>query len=218
MKFPNAKKGISKIFTAEILNLIAGIAGIITLILVFTANGALKSSNDAGLAASGIGFILTGVVTGVCALIAVILMIVGTIQSAKDEQSFKAIIYLTIFNIVVMVIASFFSQNAFLNGLSTTISNAVSFVCSLLVILGIGNLAAQCHDEKVILKCGSQFRIILWIGIVSLLIRFFAIFIASTAAQALIIVLFSLSLVLSIVQYVMYLSLLSNAKKMLAEN
>ena len=168
--------------------------------------------------ASGIGFILTGVVTGVCALIAVILMIVGTIQSAKDEQSFKAIIYLTIFNIVVMVIASFFSQNAFLNGLSTTISNAVSFVCSLLVILGIGNLAAQCHDEKVILKCGSQFRIILWIGIVSLLIRFFAIFIASTAAQALIIVLFSLSLVLSIVQYVMYLSLLSNAKKMLAEN
>ncbi len=218
MKFPNAKKGISKIFTAEILNLIAVVAGVITIILVFALAGASDSKNDAGVAASGISLVLTSIVTGVSAVIAVILMIIGTIQSARDEVSFKAIIYLTIFNVIVLVIASIFSQNTFLGSLSSVISNAVSFVCSLLVILGIGNLAAQCHDEKVILKCGSQFRIILWIGIVALLTRFFAIFIESMAAKALVIVLLALSLILSIVQYFMYLSLLSSAKKMLAEN
>lgn len=218
MKFPNAKKGISKIFTAEILNLIAVVAGVITIILVFALAGASDSKNDAGVAASGISLVLTSIVTGVSAVIAVILMIVGTIQSARDEVSFKAIIYLTIFNVIVLVIASIFSQNTFLGSLSSVISNAVSFVCSLLVILGIGNLAAQCHDEKVILKCGSQFRIILWIGIVALLTRFFAIFIESMAAKALVIVLLALSLILSVVQYFMYLSLLSSAKKMLAEN
>lgn len=218
MKFPNAKKGISKIFTAEILNLIAVVAGVITIILVFALAGASDSKNDAGIAASGISLVLTSIVTGVSAVIAVILMIIGTIQSARDEVSFKAIIYLTIFNVIVLVIASIFSQNTFLGSLSSVISNAVSFVCSLLVILGIGNLAAQCHDEKVILKCGSQFRIILWIGIVALLTRFFAIFIESMAAKALVIVLLALSLILSVVQYFMYLSLLSSAKKMLAEN
>ncbi len=218
MKFPNAKKGISKIFTAEILNLIAVVAGVITIILVFALAGASDSKNDAGVAASGISLVLTSIVTGVSAVIAVILMIIGTIQSARDEVSFKAIIYLTIFNVIVLVIASIFSQNTFLGSLSSVISNAVSFVCSLLVILGIGNLAAQCHDEKVILKCGSQFRIILWIGIVALLTRFFAIFIESMAAKALVIVLLALSLILSVVQYFMYLSLLSSAKKMLAEN
>ncbi|MED9969238.1 MAG: hypothetical protein UFA98_04405 [Ruminococcus sp.] len=218
MKFPNAKKGISKIFTAEILNLIAVVAGVITIILVFALAGASDSKNDVGVAASGISLVLTSIVTGVSAVIAVILMIVGTIQSARDEVSFKAIIYLTIFNVIVLVIASIFSQNTFLGSLSSVISNAVSFVCSLLVILGIGNLAAQCHDEKVILKCGSQFRIILWIGIVALLTRFFAIFIESMAAKALVIVLLALSLILSVVQYFMYLALLSSAKKMLAEN
>ena len=40
MKFPNAAKGVKKLFTAEVLSLIASIATIIGIILLFAACGA----------------------------------------------------------------------------------------------------------------------------------------------------------------------------------
>ena len=53
MKFPNAAKGISKIFTSEILALIAAIATGVASILAAVMYASAKTNSTAGAAASG---------------------------------------------------------------------------------------------------------------------------------------------------------------------
>lgn len=215
MKFPNAAKGISKIFTSEILALIAAIATGVATILAVVMYASAKTNSTAGAAASGIGMLVLGLGASVLLVIALILKIVGVVQASKDEDSFKMIIYLTIFTLIVAVVAAIFSRVTFLNNIANAVSSIGSFVTTLLIILGIGNLGVQVGNDEVIDKCSSQFKLILGIGIVALLARFFCIFLPTIPAQGIVIALAVVALVLNIIQYILYLSLLSKAKKML---
>jgi hypothetical protein len=215
MKFPNAAKGISKIFTSEILALIATIATGVATILVAVMYASAKTNSTAGAAASGIGMLVLGLGASVLLVIALILQIVGVVQTSRDEDSFKMIIYLTIFTLIVAVVAAIFSRVAFLYNIANAVSAIGGFVTTLLIILGIGNLGVQVGNDEVIDKCSSQFKLILGIGIVALLARFFCIFLPTIPAQGIVIALAVVALVLNIIQYILYLSLLSKAKKML---
>jgi len=215
MKFPNAAKGISKIFTSEILALIAAIATGVATILAAVMYASAKTNSTAGAAASGIGMLVLGLGASVLLVIALILQIVGVVQTSKDEDSFKMIIYLTIFTLIVAVVAAIFSRVTFLNNIANAVSAIGGFVTTLLIILGIGNLGVQVGNDEVIDKCSSQFKLILGIGIVALLARFFCIFLPTIPAQGIVIALAVVALVLSVIQYILYLSLLSKAKKML---
>ncbi len=215
MKFPNAAKGISKIFTSEILALIAAIATGVASILAAVMYASAKTNSTAGAAASGIGTLVLVLGASVLLVIALILKIVGVVQTSKDEDSFKMIIYLTIFTLIVAVVAAIFSRVTFLNNIANAVSSIGSFVTTLLIILGIGNLGVQVGNDEVIDKCSSQFKLILGIGIVALLARFFCIFLPTIPAQGIVIALAVVALVLNIIQYILYLSLLSKAKKML---
>ena len=215
MKFPNAAKGISKIFTSEILSLIAAIATGVASILAAVMYASAKTNSTAGAAASGIGMLVLGLGASVLLVIALILQIVGVVQTSKDEDSFKMIIYLTIFTLIVAVVAAIFSRVTFLNNIANAVSAIGGFVTTLLIILGIGNLGVQVGNDEVIDKCSSQFKLILGIGIVALLARFFCIFLPTIPAQGIVIALAVVALVLSVIQYILYLSLLSKAKKML---
>ena len=215
MKFPNAAKGISKIFTSEILALIAAIATGVATILAVVMYASAKTNSTAGAAASGIGTLVLVLGASVLLVIALILKIVGVVQTSKDEDSFKMIIYLTIFTLIVAVVAAIFSRVTFLNNIANAVSSIGSFVTTLLIILGIGNLGVQVGNDEVIDKCSSQFKLILGIGIVALLARFFCIFLPTVPAQGIVIALAVVALVLNVIQYILYLSLLSKAKKML---
>ena len=215
MKFPNAAKGISKIFTSEILALIAAIATGVATILAAVMYASAKTNSTAGAAASGIGTLVLVLGASVLLVIALILKIVGVVQTSRDEDSFKMIIYLTIFTLIVAVVAAIFSRVTFLNNIANAVSAIGSFVTTLLIILGIGNLGVQVGNDEVIDKCSSQFKLILGIGIVALLARFFCIFLPTIPAQGIVIALAVVALVLSVIQYILYLSLLSKAKKML---
>ncbi len=215
MKFPNAAKGISKIFTSEILALIAAIATGVASILAAVMYASAKTNSTAGAAASGIGTLVLVLGASVLLVIALILKIVGVVQTSKDEDSFKMIIYLTIFTLIVAVVAAIFSRVTFLNNIANAVSAIGGFVTTLLIILGIGNLGVQVGNDEVIDKCSSQFKLILGIGIVALLARFFCIFLPTIPAQGIVIALAVVALVLSVIQYILYLSLLSKAKKML---
>ena len=77
MKFPNAEKGIRKIFTAEILGLISAIGVAITAILASNMEDAASSLK--------VAIIVCGALTGVLMLISYIINIVGVTQASKDE-------------------------------------------------------------------------------------------------------------------------------------
>lgn len=217
MTFPNAAKGIKKIFSAEIIALIATVfTGAVTVGAVIFAT---KLANDDSAAAGVTAIILLacGIVAAVLAVIAAVLKFVGVFQASRDETSFKSVIYLTLLNLGVAVLAACFSGLPFFNNLSGIVTDIVEFVVSLLIILGIGKLALQLSQLEILQKCGTQFRLILWIGILSLIMRFFSIFLPGQAAYVIILILSVLSIVLSVTQYILYLSLLVKAKKMLGE-
>ena len=218
MKFPNAAKGIKKIFNAEILNLIALIATSILLILSVVLASLTESDNDATMGVLAISILVFGAVAGVMGIIALILMIVGTIQTAKDEPSFKMIIYLAVLNIIVAIIAALFSGNQFVNNLANGFNSVVSFITSILVVIGVANLARQLLNTELAEKCAKLLRVIIWVGMLSLMTRFFSIFWGSKVALVIIIFLGIISIILSIIQYILYLSMLSKAKKILAES
>ena len=217
MNFPHAAKGISKIFTAEILQLISLVTGVVALLMGIVSAGTLQNAATAAAGVSGIIFIIFAAATGVLSIIYLIFMIIGTIQCAKDEASFKMIIYLTIVNVVIALVAAIFPGNYFLASLAATTSDVVSFVCSLLVILGVGSMAAQLGNEELMERCSRIFKIILAIGVMSLLARFFMLFWGSVFAQALVFALAVLSIFLGFFQYFLYISMLAKAKKMLNE-
>ena len=168
MTFPHAAKGINKIFTAEILALIAFVfSGIATVGAVITAN-ILANDSNADIAAAAIVLLVFGIIAGVLAIVSVIIKFIGIFNASRDERAFKSVIYLTLINLGVAILAACFSGIPFFNNLSNIVTDLVEFIVSLLIILGIGKLALQLNNPEIIQKCGTLFRLILWIGLLSL--------------------------------------------------
>ena len=219
MKFPNAARGISKIFTSEILSLIAMICTGIAMIFTVTAASAVSAGSETGTIAAGGGMLFFAFAASVLAIIAFILQIIGVIQSSRDEESFRMIIYLTIFSVVVLFIAGFIGsliQNAIFSSVAQAFSEIIDFVCTLLVILGISNLAAQLREREIVEKCSNLFKVILCVQIIAFITRFVAIFMSGRPGLVVVCtILIIVGMVFSIVQYILYLSLLARAKRML---
>ena len=217
MKFPNAAKGIKKIFAAEIFDLIAILlTGIASLFAIASlASAAEKSEIAAGISIVGAGIFVT--VAGIIAIVSLIIGIVGYIQTAKDEQSFKAIIYLNVFAIIIAVIGGFFAGNQTASTFIQLISQAVSLVTTILVVLGINNMAMYLKRQDVVDKCEKFFKVIICLGIVSILLKCLSAFMNNQVAQVIAVISVIAAIVISIVQYILYLSILARAKKMLNE-
>ena len=217
MQFPNASKGITKIFYSEILNLIADVAAGVMLVILFVYNRSFLSIQDSALNKPVTAVLVLGAVAAVLNLIALVIMMVGTVQAAGDEISFKRVVFLTILNLVLTAIASFFSADTYIHNSITVIGQLVSLVCSLLIILGIARMATKLHNDAVIRKCAGMFKIVLGLGALALVMRLFTIFMAAFAAQEATVSFSAFSLLLNVVQFSVYLPLLSAAKKMLAQ-
>ena len=217
MKFPNAAKGVKKLFSAEILYLLSVILiGVVSVITVIINNKMTNVSNAVAV------LILVGFIAGgVLAVIAFILQIVGLVQASRDERAFKGVILLTVFGIIVSVIGAFFSKDSFINSLSTTINSVVSVISIILIILGIGNMSLQLERQDMIERGGRIIRIIVWLAIISIIMNLISIFLpqniddASDLAKVIILSLTVIALMLNIAEYILYLSFLSKTKKML---
>ena len=97
MKFPNAAKGVKKIFNAEIISLIAALIGGAGLVmsLIGASNETDESAGTTLLAVSGALLI----VSGIALLVAGIMNIIGFIQAAKDEKGIKRAVLCTVFSL-----------------------------------------------------------------------------------------------------------------------
>ena len=69
MNFPHAAKGISKIFTAEILQLISLVTGVVALVMGIVSAGTLQNAATAAAGVSGIILIIFAAATGVLSII-----------------------------------------------------------------------------------------------------------------------------------------------------
>ena len=151
MKFPNAAKGVKKIFNAEIISLIAALVGGAGIILglIGASNETDESAGTTLLAVSGILLIISGIAL----LVAGIINIVGYIQAAKDEEGIKRAVLCTVFSCAFAFAAFFENQTGFLGGLGTvlsTISTVLNMLVALFMIGGLMNLSAKCNRHDMV--------------------------------------------------------------------
>ena len=217
MRFPNAASGVKKIFTAQILGLIASVAMIIGLIfLIFTA-AAADANAQGGAVAAGLGTIILMGASAVLILIGSIMTLVGIIQASKDEGAFKTALIAIIVSLVAAVIAGIFSSNGLVQSICQIIQNVMNLAVTLFVINGVTNLAEKLNNTEVWSKGRNLLKVIVCIYALSLIASFISlifggIFVSMTAA-----ILSLIAAVLDVISYFLYLSLLNKGKKMLAE-
>ena len=217
MRFPNAFRGVKKIWLAELLMLLAAIVGIV-LIVVIAANSSLVGeevivNEDAVKTPAAI----LGIGTALIALVAFVLNLLGLINARKDDSAFSIALLVTLLGIVASVISSIWSGNQGLVKWMDTVLTICSMFASYYVLTGIANLAEQFPDEAtkaLALKSRTLVEGTFCATVIfKLIISIFKIQDGSTIYTILSIV----ALVLELVSYVLYLRALSKGKKMLAK-
>ena len=219
MKFPNAKKGISKMFTAEILYIISaillGIAAIAIAVAVTGSSQDVISNATAGGTAVGGGLLV--VLGAIIALVGGIISLVGIVQAAKDEEMFKNALYLMICYFVISLVVSLaLSATGFKDYVSSG-STIIELFGAIFVAKGIINLADKLQNAEVAAKGLVYIKLLIAVFVLDIIIKFFVAFTGNKAAQAIALTLAIASLIISVTKYVIYVSLLAKAKKMLDE-
>ncbi len=219
MKFPNAAKGIRKIYLAEILSIAAAVLGIIIL-EVFALNQVGMNNSGAALKETleGVGlyvpFMLYGAAAIVLFIVSFVLNAAGIAQAARDEAAFKRALLALVLSVVAAGVISVV-QNT--NRQVANWLNIAATFCTLTVFLmvigGICALADKVGD-KAVAALGEKTRKYLWCT-----------FLLSAAAET-VVALFPgdaglsnqfgvVANVLDIVAYILYIRLLAKARLML---
>ena len=215
MRFPNAYRGVKKIWLAEMLMLLAAIVGII-MVIVMAANGTMVGEDIVINEGVKTPIAVLGIVTAVIALVAFILNLIGLINANNDDSAFRIALLVTILGIVASAISAIWSNNETLNKWMDTALIICSMFASYYVLTGIANLAEKMSDaatKAVALKSrtlveGSFCATALF----KLIISIFKIPNGSTISTILAVI----ALLLELVSYILYLRALSKGKKMLA--
>lgn len=214
MRFPNAYKGISKIYLAELLVIIAAIATAIASVLAGIAVG-IGNEEDATVIAliGGAGIIV--LVAGILFIIAFIVNVVGVNDASKDELKFKHALYAIIVNIVVTIIGLFLTGIA--NDICDLVGEIAGIVTTIFIIQGIMALGNKIGSEDLVNRGKFLLKLIVAIWVITFVLTILSGFVLGETAAVVAGILSIVASVLSIVQYIAYLIYLSRAKKALAE-
>ena len=214
MRYPNAFKGVSQIYKAELIAILAVICtGIGAILAIFGVGVA-----DVGSEAVGKGFAITGglfvIATAVLMIVSYILNIVGVGNAAKDESGFRSAMIAIIIGIVASIVAGIFSNKEVV----CLLAQLVSKICDIMVfwfcIGGIRNLADKMNDRNIANKADSFTKLIIGIYVAGIVLAIIGSFVkAGGFLDGFIDV---AGAVCSIVAYLSYLSLLKGARDMLA--
>ena len=215
MRFPNAYRGVKKIWLAEMLMLLAAVVGII-MVIVMATNGTMVGEDIVINEGVKTPIAVLGIVTAVILLIGFILNLVGLINANNDDSAFRIALLVTILGVVASAISAIWSNNETLNKWMDTAITICSMFASYYVLTGIANLAEKMSDaatKALALKSrtlveGSFCATALF----KLIISIFKIQDGSTISTILAVV----ALLLELVSYILYLRALSKGKKMLA--
>lgn len=221
MRFPHAAKGVSKIFSAEIISLISAvISGIAGLLFVIAA--AVNETDENAAAVWALIALILIIPAGVLLVVGGIISIIGYIQAAKDESNFTRAIFCVIGNLVFGILSSCFAGQTGFLGWLCTVFDLISVVMQLLIILftifGLMSLSAGCNRPDMVKMGNGYLKTLLALYILGIIIRLMTRVFRTTAFNvALVNILSVCVIILTIVLYFFQLYYLAKAKKMLNE-
>ncbi len=213
MTFPNAAKGIKKLFIAEILALIAGVALGCSVFVTESVVSETATNGEVTLVVAflGIGSILF--------VISLIIQLIGIANASKDEEAFRSALYMVFFTMIVAVagavLAYLFPNNSFLNNLPTVIENLADILITFLIIGGISSLGEKLNDVELQEKAAKLLGIILAVIVFKFIGNGVLLLFKENIAKVIITVLGIMIIILNLIQYILYLTLLARAKNTL---
>ncbi|MBQ3418125.1 MAG: hypothetical protein IJH32_09890 [Ruminococcus sp.] len=218
MKFENAYKGVKRIFSAEILSLIYAVTLGCGLIFGLATSIAAAESSEGIFVIFGTLSLVLMIGGGVIGIIAFILKIVGISNAAKDEPAFSTALAFIFISIVLLCTNVVFQTvSPLVADISNTVVKCCELACTLFIIQGVINLANRCNNADMVRKGNNIFKVILAIYTLIIIAHIMvAIFRANPVTASIALILMITAMVLAIVQYLMFLSFLAKAKKMLA--
>lgn len=223
MRFPNGFKGVSKVFTAEILGLIANVL-VAVIAGVGVASLAAMASEDtmeSGFAGLGVSLILT-IVVSILLIIALILRLVGLSQAGKDETAFRTAFIMSIFVLVLVVVNAILSatvgDNSIMDEVVDVVQRIFNIIVIFLVISGVQNFAVRLGNEKMLNRGSSVAWLIALPYILAAIANILVLIFKNNEAMANFAAIMALVAgVLSIIGSIVYVVYLGQAKKMLKE-
>ncbi len=213
MKFPNAYSGVKKLYTAEILALIGVVALLIAAFAALVMVGAAEAE-EAGIGAASLGAAAVfGLIGGVLAIIAFILQIIGLNAGGKDEPLFKTALSFAVAGIVVQALASFVPSEI-VQDIANTFVPLAQVMLIYYVISAIRSLAEKLGNSELVEKAKGVVTVVFVTFGVQVLAKVLGQFVLTGKIGGIVEI---VGYVLEIVQFIVYLSYLSKAKKMLEQ-
>ncbi len=214
MRFPNAYSGVSRIHTAQVLSVIVAV---IALAVTVMSTGLDTDSigNNSGTAAFIGAVAILGLAIAVLSIIALVMTISGINRASRDEPAFKLALAAVIVNIVVAAVGAAIKDNPTVSHLISVVNSVAQMLAAYFVVRGIMNLADQLSDGEMVADGRRTLTLILIAFAVSAAFSVVGNFFFSEATTPVASILLIASAVLSVVQYVVYLTYLSKAKRML---
>ena len=156
MKYPNAAKGLNKIYIAEILSIIAAVLTIVVVILVGANHVDTSISGEEAvqvLQAANIGtpVVILGIFMILLMLVGYIMNLIGIINASKDEGAFKQALWMLLASMVFGIVASALeNSNAQVANWLKVPSTLFDLVVTLYVLEGIANLAGNLGRKEIV--------------------------------------------------------------------
>lgn len=220
MRFPNACKGLKKIFYAELISLIALVPFAVSMVLIQFLPEEINENNAEMLPAEIVITILS-LVSLVLMIVAYVLNIIGYVNASKDNESFKKAMLLTIAGLVLTVVSGIM-ENVNASPILTNTFDSMEQILDLLITLttisGIVTLSVTYGDLRMVESGKALFKFLFAIYLPTLIAYVFVYMLRNTRSAAILAVTVTLiSFALNAVYSLLYLRYLYRAVNMLEE-
>ena len=212
MRFPNAAKGIGKIYLGEILELIGVVLlgiGAAAALVGMRSEGAVTEDVSVGIA---MGTLITAIPGLILPLIAEVLILLGLMDASKDEPTNLRTAFLcALGTIVVSLVGSILHSitgNGLLSSFTTLITNLLDIFATIFTIAGISNLMQRMRRPDIASK-GNR---LLWLLVAAQVVTTLSHILPQGTFQT---VLDALACIFSVVAYVLYLGYLRQSRNVL---
>lgn len=214
MQYPNAKKGINRIFMAEVLALLGAVvitAG--SVILAFKGN----TMTDVEAYTSGGGLAAKIIIAGaIIVLVGFLFKFFGVSKAAMDESNFKKALALIVIGFVAAIVHSAAEGRIeILSEIGGVVENVCQLMSTLFIIYGVKAIAVQLNDNHVNKLCDRTVKMIMLVYLLAIALCVILLFINNETMAVIAGIIALIIAVLSIIASLVFLSMLNNARKMI---
>ena len=213
--YENAKNGIGKIFTAQVLAILGVICTFVAAIFAAVTATAVSENLSGGALGGSIGLALFTLASVVFLVLAYILELVGLNKAGKDEPLIKKAFVAAIFGLILSIVLGTLATATTISWL-IDIKDICNFIISLIIVhhvtYGVANICPSISDKAMNVWKVYMATIILAIvvNIVTIVLSLLGLY---TSSAILVLVFAIVDAILQLVAYVMFVSFLGKAKK-----